>query len=708
MKNIFKIYINDLKGLFHNFFALVVAAGLCLLPALYAWFNIYANWDPYGNTGNIQIAVANLDQGGVDEDGSPVNMGRNVEESLRESDSIGWVFVDSEDAAVNGVKSGEYYAALVIDADFTSGMYLGIMDSEVNPQIKYYVNDKKNAVATKITDTAVSTVQHSINEQFIAVAAQRFFSKSNEFSAELADDNKAEAFIHKLEEVNDSLKNYDVMIDSFVEANMQLSDAASGAGDKLADGKKRIDEGGKELREGQQKLDAVSDSFKDFNREMDSALNKVETALNTISSRIAESQLKTDASAIRSDVDVIASEAETLAEELNRLEEVLETIEGTEGVDHVIQKVKNVKDKIKEITDSAGSMIDLSSAESAMASLLESLDTYASLTQQAGEMYSNEIIPRINSLMTNMSDVLSSVESLLNGMSATSDHISEVFTGVNTTLDTLNMSMTQLQGVLEDTSLKLDKILSRLQEASEEEQLQILMNLMTGDEESLSTFISEPVQVEDHYIYEIANYGSGVTPFYTTLAIWVGITILVSLIKVHADKDQIAGVKLYQLFFGRYMLFFTLSQIQTLIIVLGNLLVFRVQCPYPFLFWLASAVSSLTFSLLIYSLTISFGDIGKAFAVVVMVIQIAGSGGTFPIEALPEFFQSVYIFFPFPYAIDAMRECIGGMYENTFGWCLARLGFFCIGALLIGLVIRIPFIRMNHFFEKRMEDTDMM
>lgn len=708
MKNILKIYKSDLRGLMHNFFALVVAAGLCLLPALYAWFNIYANWDPYGNTGNIQIAVANLDKGGADENGSSVNMGESIEESLRESDSIGWVFVDSEDAAVNGVKSGEYYAALVIDADFTSAMYLGVTDSEINPEIKYYVNDKKNAVATKITDTAVSTVQHSINEQFISVAAQQFFSKTNEFSAELTGDNKVEAFIHKLENVNDSLKNYDAMIDSFVEANTQLSDAASEANDKLADGKKRIDEGEKELRMGQQKLDTVSNSFKDFNREIESALDRVETELDTLSTQIDEAQLKTDVSAIRSDVEEIVSGADILSEELNRLEEVLGTIERTDGVDHVIQNVKNAKDKIKEIADSAGTMTDTSAGESTMKSLLESLGTYASLIRQARAMYSNEIIPQISSLMTNMSDVLSSVESLLNGMSATSDHISEVFTGVNTTLDTLNMSMLQLQGVLEDTSLKLDKVLERLQGASEEEQLQILMNLMAGDEESLSAFIAEPVQVEDHYIYEIANYGSGVTPFYTTLAIWVGMTILVSLIKVHADKEQTAGMKLYQLFFGRYMLFFTLSQIQTLIIVLGNLLVFHVQCLHPFLFWMASALTSLTFSLLIYSLTISFGDIGKAFAVVVMVIQIAGSGGTFPIEALPGFFQSVYIFFPFPYAINAMRECIGGMYENAFGWCLARLGFFCIGALVIGLVIRIPFIRMNHFFEKRMEDTDMM
>ena len=121
-----------------------------------------------------------------------------------------------------------------------------------------------------------------------------------------------------------------------------------------------------------------------------------------------------------------------------------------------------------------------------------------------------------------------------------------------------------------------------------------------------------------------------------------------------------------------------------------------------------AALASLVFSLLIYSLTIAFGDIGKAIAVVVMVIQIAGSGGTYPIEALPSFFRGVYIFFPFPYSINAMRECIGGMYENTYLVCMLQLALFGVAALVIGLVIRIPFMKLNEFIEERMEDTKML
>ena len=119
-------------------------------------------------------------------------------------------------------------------------------------------------------------------------------------------------------------------------------------------------------------------------------------------------------------------------------------------------------------------------------------------------------------------------------------------------------------------------------------------------------------------------------------------------------------------------------------------------------------MASFTFTLLIYALALSFGDVGKALAVVVMVIQIAGSGGTFPIELLPSIYRNIYIFFPFPYAINAMRETIGGMYGSDYMKYLAELLIFAAAALVLGLVIRIPFVKLNHFVEKRMEDTKMM
>ena len=243
---------------------------------------------------------------------------------------------------------------------------------------------------------------------------------------------------------------------------------------------------------------------------------------------------------------------------------------------------------------------------------------------------------------------------------------------------------------------------------SENELLRKLKTFLQGDAKGYGEFFAAPVKIVTEEIYPVENYGSGVAPFYTTLALWVGGIFLVALIKVKPSTQNLIEPKPHELFLGRFVLFFLLGQLQTAIIVWGDLSLLGIQCLHPAKFYLASSVTSLTFMLLIYSLTVAFGDIGKAIVVVIVVMQIAGSSGTYPIEILPEFYQKIYIFFPFPYAINAMREAICGMYEKDFIVYLVQLLLFAFAALMLGLVLRLPFIKVNHFVERRMEDTGMM
>ena len=769
MKNIFRIFRADVKGLLKNFLALVIAVGLCALPALYAWFNIYANWDPYANTGNIRIAVASLDKGWTNKDGDKLNMGQNVIDNLKESDSIEWVFLDTEKEALDGVYSGDYYAAVVIDEDFTYSMYNAIADNFTNPKITYYENQKKNAVASKITDTAVSTLQTSINEQFIKAVTETVFQTTNGISDELSDTDAVNTFIQKIDAVNENLKGYSSMIDSFMAGNVSIGDATNDANNTLSQGQSLIGDGIGKLEEGQKGLDSTQASFQNFSTNITNSMNQIQNSINTISNQISQAQLEQNAETLTNDLKNIMDNAKALSDEIQSMQKQLQdtqkeqTEENVQDVLKQLEELKNkadglqqsgsldmdsikesieqqkkdledkvnnlndqnqdtvnkeldgIKDKVDEIGQKAQDAVDKDTAKTVsdgikkgVQTVQSSLSTYADTVKQMNELYNNRVVPQVNTMISNLSDTLQNVESLLTNLSSTMDGMKDIFQGVDTTLGTLNTSMSQLQGVINKTSDKLTDVLDRLKGASESEQMDIIMQLLAGDPDTYSEFFSQPVEVEDHYIYEIANYGSGVAPFYSTLAIWVGMTILVSLVKVHADKEGLVQVKPHELFFGRYLLFFLLSQIQTLVIVLGDLYLLKIQCLYPLEFWIASAVASFAFSMLIYALTIAFGDIGKALAVVVMVIQIAGSGGTYPIEALPSFFKAVYIFFPFPYAINAMRECIGGMYQNTYSLCLLELLVFAVAGLLVGLVIRIPFIRINHYIEKRMEDTKML
>lgn len=307
-----------------------------------------------------------------------------------------------------------------------------------------------------------------------------------------------------------------------------------------------------------------------------------------------------------------------------------------------------------------------------------------------------------------MSQALTNVTNLLNNLNSTLGNMGLVFDGVETTMSGLDDSLVQIQAVIRSVSSELTDITDKLDAAGEDEKVDVLMDILEGDPETYGEFFAQPVSIETEPVYEVKNYGSAVAPFYTVLALWVGALLLVSLIKVKADPDKLDHPKHHELFFGRYLLFFVLGQVQAAVVVLGDIFLLKCQILYPGLFWFAASVTSFTFSMLIYALTIAFGDMGKAFAVVIVVIQIAGSSGTYPIEILPDFYQKVYIFFPFPYAINALRETVAGMYGSTFETALSELLVFAVAGLMIGLVIRIPFIRLNHFMEKRMEDTKMM
>lgn len=155
-------------------------------------------------------------------------------------------------------------------------------------------------------------------------------------------------------------------------------------------------------------------------------------------------------------------------------------------------------------------------------------------------------------------------------------------------------------------------------------------------------------------------------------------------------------------------MFFFIGQIQILITVLGTLLYVNIQCLHPFLLWLAASFSSAVFTLLLYSHTYSFGSVGEAIGVILLVLQVAGSGGTFSIEILPSEFQMLYKYMPFNYAMNGMRECIGGMYKQDYWKYMSGLLIYIVIVLVIGLVIGIPSRKVNLKIEKNIEKTDLL
>lgn len=735
MKNIWKIFTGDLKKLVKQPFALVIIIGLCVIPSLYAWFNIFANWDPYANTGGIPVAVVSLDKDYTRKDGSVVNMGESVLESLHSNTSVKWIFLDTEEEAQEGVEAGKYYAAIVITDKFTYSMYNVFSDDFENPSLIYYQNQKSNAIATKITDTVAGTLQNTINETFIKVAATTIFEEGNSVSDQMQGDSYVEEFCADLEELNDNLKEYSAMIDTFRAGNDRLEAAITHVNYEIPAMQKKLDATTASLNQSSQDLSSTRDTLSNFSTNVDTSMSTIQTSLEDMKKILDQSKLADDTAQMTKDLNKVARDTNTLNGQVNNLlaalieQRVQGSVSGgdastgsgsgnTAATDAAIEALKAMQKELDMMNTVIGSVLESTDEQAAekakvnvnnaMNNLKNVIDSCENSVSNMQGIYKNNLVPQMQKVLTNMSDSLNQVTTLVNTLSNTVQNIGVVMEGVGDAVDGTSESLGQIQGVVDGISQKLTDLTEQLEGASEEEMMDILVRFLGGDPDSLGAYFASPVTMETIAMYPVATYGSAMTPFYSTLAIWVGSTILVALVKVKASPKNLENVQSYQLYFGRYLLFLLLAQIQAAIIVAGDLWLLKVNIVEPGLFFLAASFTATAFSLLIYSLTLAFGDVGKAVCVIVMVLQIAGSSGTFPIELLPDIYQKIYIFFPFPYAITAMREALAGMYGTAYMAALAKLILFMLEGLLIGLVIRIPFVKLNHFVEERMEDTELM
>lgn len=687
MRNIWTVFKTDIRTLSKCFFACVVVVAIALLPSLYAWLNIYSNWDPYGNTGGISIAVASLDEGYTDADGTYENKGDDVVADLREATSINWVIVDTEEEAKGGVESGDYYAAVVIDKQFSRNMYRMLTDWTGKPAITYYENAKKNAVATKITDTAVETLKRSISENYLEVVIDGIMEQSNLLAADLTADDPEAAVKGVLYQAQDLLHACGRMMDAFEAAGGSGVSESSAAALEAA-----VASINKNLPDGAQ----LQQTAAEIQMQLNTALARVERALDRLSSAIgnapelpsAQQQLRDAADTMDKTADALETWAAGL--EASGTEAGKTQAEAARQTAAECRKTAKQLRALAERPDSADLLADCDALVKSIRTMVDKIP----VTSKA--------------LQKELDTVAGQVADTMEGMAALAGDAKAMKTALAETADAVGDTMALLRPATEKLLTSLESTIDDLEGLTTDEYMDTLVNILGGDPAVYGQYFPEMVQTSVNAVYPIANYGSAMTPFYTVLAIWVGGVILSSLIKIHARTEGLIDPKPAELYFGRYLFFFVLSQIQAAVIVTGDLYILKVQCLHPGMLYLTGALTAFTFSLLIYSLALSFGDVGKAIVVVIMVMQIAGSSGTFPIELLPAIYQKIYRFFPFPYAIDAMRECICGMYGNYYWQQIGFLLLFAAAALLIGLLVRRPFMGLNHFMEEKLEETELL
>lgn len=711
MKNAFKIYKRDLKNIFTNSMAIILVIGIAVLPSLYAWFNIYANWDPYGSTGNMKVAVINDDEGFTYED-MKINIGENIVSNLKGNDAIDWQFVSKEEA-MNGIEAGKYYAGIEIPKGFSKSFASIMTPVFVQPKITYYANEKKNAIATKITDKVVQTVQTSVNETFVTTVINLVNTMLGVVveKSDIEAGNAINSIQEQIKIAQDGLDATADTLDSFKEVVAISSDLASNLDDNnLNDLLKNTSE----LLDGSQDLITTTNSIAgalvaNVGLGIDDATVSLDKAAKVIR---AEGPKRTESAK-----QTLSNTAKTLTSVKNVIDHTADVITKlNNAIPHPLDKATKLAQELKSTSQSLSKIIGdingLANGSSSVTpqSIADSLEELSSRLKSAKSNYTKDVQPKLQKAVVALMNELNTLSNIVDSLSDNAPKIGTLMTALDKSAKAGNTMVESLSTLINSASAQLKSLNTKLEDLKDSEILNTMLNLTKGNADELGDFIACPVKIETDKVYGIENYGSAMAPFYSTLAIWVGGMFLVAVMttEVKKKKEISDNLKMHEQYFGRGLTFLSISFVQGMIICLGDLLLFRIQCFHPVKFMIAGGLASLVFTLFIYSLTYTLGDIGKSIGVIMLVLQIGGSGGTFPIDVCPPLFRAINPYLPFTFSIEAMRETICGLYDNYYWMWLLKLGVYAVIALVIGLGLKIVVHKPLKFFEKRLEKTDLL
>lgn len=736
MRNIIAIFKRDLSRIRGSVVALIVAVGLVIVPTLYAWFNIAGSWDPYGNTGNLKVAVANSDNGYMS-DLIPVrvNIGDTVVSALRENDQLDWRFV-SESDAVEGVRSGEYYAAVVIPENFSSRMMTVFSSDAEHAEIVYYENQKANAIAPRVTDKAASTVRQQIDETFAKTISDVGLATTSSL-LEFMDGDQIAAYagnlsgtlagaITTLRDASGSVDEFAGLLQSSTGLLDSTSDLLASAGTANEDAEALVGDAKTGLSGMHDALDAavaaINQSLKDSAGDYDAAAKAIDEAFGAADAHVSltVTQLR-DASA---DVAKRASDMRDVQDNILAVERDVEgsnlpeklKAELVQKIDIVANAVGNVANQqellAKHLSDAAASLE--TGAADARAKAQAVKDGIAEAKGSIGgvkDSYNATLKQQISDLSDAVADVARRGSDMADDLGATVTDLSHAASALSDDLAGAHEVLAGASADLVSAADDLQRLKEGLDTAVTSGDLDRVRELIGSDPAALADALAAPVALDRQAVYHIKNYGSAMAPFYTTLSIWVAGIVLAAMLKANVDEADVKALgnpRLHELYLGRYAFFALLAFAQATLVCAGDLLFFGIQCEHPFQFMLVGWLAGFVFSNMIYTLTVSFGDIGKAIAVVLLVMQVAGSGGTFPIEMTADFFQAVYPFLPFTHAINAMHAAMAGAYGMEFWIELGTLSLYLIPSLVLGLVFRRPVIRANRWIIEKLEETKLM
>ena len=701
MKNIIEIFRNDIKEVFRKTNTWIIIVGLIFLPSMYAWPNILSSWDPYGHTNNIKVAVTSEDEGAT-VDGKELNLGNSLVEGLKNNKNLDWQFVSNKQEAEDGVRIGNYYASIVVPKNFSQDMTSVSRTEPQRATIEYTVNEKINAISPKITNSGASAIANNISKNFVETANGIIFEKLHEagikFEENLPSIEKAKEEIFKL---NDNFSTYESTLSELIGKVEYGYNILNNVQNTLPE----IDRVATNSIMIADKAGITINNIQGFNERLlpiiNNHLNVVEEVSKEANVIAKELQQKPDKT------EEIKARQKALD---NRLQASTERLQLVKNIFEYFNKLSSERlfnNQLERVTTLSN---DITTIKEVNNNIYNKMDHYDEIADTVKEEFVNKSA-RVNEVSSNMNsklnvEVAPLISQVLSKAEVNIDKVSGIISGAQGELPAVERKLSEtevkisnaygkllsLQAQMPSAKSKIQKLTDEIKKADSEIDKNQLFNLLKVDYKQQAEFFANPVKLQENKLYHIENYGSAMTPFYTVLSIWVGSLLMSSLLTTKVEDEE-KKYKPYQKYFGRGLLFVIISLFQTLIITLGDMYVLGTQATSPYRFVLYALLISLLFSSIIYTIVCILGNVGKAVCIVLLVLQLGSSGGTFPIQMTSEFFQALYPKVPFTYSIGLLREAVGGVYIPAVERDIKILFIYLIvvlvgGAILVSLKAR--------------------
>ena len=701
MKNIIEIFRKDIKEVFRKTNTWIIIVGLIFLPSMYAWPNILSSWDPYGHTNNIKVAVTSEDEGAA-VDGKELNLGNSLVEGLKNNKNLDWQFVSNKQEAEDGVRIGNYYASIVVPKNFSQDMTSVSRTEPQRATIEYTVNEKINAISPKITNSGASAIANNISKNFVETANGIIFEKLHEagikFEENLPSIEKAKEEIFKL---NDNFFTYESTLSELIGKVEYGYNILNNVQNTLPE----IDRVATNSIMIADKAGITINNIQGFNERLlpiiNNHLNVVEEVSKEANVIAKELQQKPDKT------EEIKARQKALDSRLQASTERLQLVKNIFEYFNKLSSERLFNNQLERVTTLSN---DITTIKEVNNNIYNKMDHYDEIADTVKEELVNKSA-RVNEVSSNMNsklnvEVAPLISQVLSKAEVNIDKVSGIIAGAQGELPAVERKLSEtevkisnaygkllsLQAQMPSAKSKIQKLTDEIKKADSGIDKNQLFNLLKVDYKQQAEFFANPVKLQENKLYHIENYGSAMTPFYTVLSIWVGSLLMSSLLTTKVEDEE-KKYKPYQKYFGRGLLFVIISLFQTLIITLGDMYVLGTQATSPYRFVLYALLISLLFSSIIYTIVCILGNVGKAVCIVLLVLQLGSSGGTFPIQMTSEFFQALYPKVPFTYSIGLLREAVGGVYIPAVERDIKILFIYLIvvlvgGAILVSLKAR--------------------